>query len=89
MGGHQAFASPWIGCPGRATTLQRACTRRPKQTRMCVAPGPSGVNVNKYASQRSILSAEKDMTPEEINALLERAGKPVSATPYCQRYSHP
>lgn len=36
-----------------------------------------GVNVSKYASQRSIISAEKDVTPKEINELLVRAGKPV------------
>lgn len=38
-----------------------------------------GVNINeaKYKSQRSIISADKDVTPKEINDLLVKAGKPA------------
>lgn len=39
--------------------------------------GDSGVNVKKLKSQRSIMSAEKNVTPEEINTLLVKAGKKV------------
>jgi hypothetical protein len=40
---------------------------------------PSGVNISKYASQRSILSADKDINPDAINQLFVKAGKPVRA----------
>jgi aralkylamine N-acetyltransferase len=38
----------------------------------------TGVNVNdgKYASQRAVVSASPDVTPEEINTLLVKAGRP-------------
>jgi hypothetical protein len=41
-----------------------------------------GVNINdsKYKSQRSVISADKDVTPQEINGLLVKAGKPARDT---------
>lgn len=38
-----------------------------------------GLNINdaKYKSQRSIISADKNVTPKEINELLVKAGKPA------------
>lgn len=39
---------------------------------------PSRPNVKKYASQRSLISSgSKEVTPEEVNDLLVKAGKPV------------
>lgn len=44
--------------------------------------GEGGVNVSKYKSQRSILSSDKrEISPEEINALMVRAGKGVRCSP--------
>lgn len=45
-------------------------------------PQPSGVNLSKYASQRSILSSEKDeVTATEVNNLMIKAGKGVRNSP--------
>ncbi len=46
--------------------------------------GSVGVNVAKYASQRSIMSTDKDVTPEEINQLFIKCGKVVRDA-LCQR----
>jgi hypothetical protein len=46
---------------------------------------PARVNISKYKSQRSILSADKDISPEAINDLLVRAGKPVRGLPETEK----
>ena len=41
--------------------------------------GSGGVNINKFKSQRSILSTDKrELAAEEVNSLMIRAGKGVS-----------
>jgi hypothetical protein len=54
-------------------TLLHACAPPPVPQ-----SGPvEGVNIKKYASQRATISADKSVTPKEINDLFVRAGKPV------------
>lgn len=66
----------------RLAKVDRCCpvvSRRTRGYMPRMAEGQnSGVNITKYSSQRSIISADKDVTPEEINALLVKAGKDVS-----------
>lgn len=41
-----------------------------------------GVNINKYKSQRSVISTDKrDLTAAEVNALMVKAGKGVCSQP--------
>jgi hypothetical protein len=72
-----AFAGPLCGiCV--VSRVSSCCRARPS-LRMRASGDPSGVNISKYASQRSILSADKDINPDAINQLFVKAGKPVRA----------
>lgn len=78
---HACFAPPLCSAwsPRRART---AC--------MTADPAaPSGVNINRYKSQRAILSTERtDLLPEEVNSLLCRAGREVRSAPFGVRLVH-
>lgn len=72
----QMTCSFLVNLPPRLKTFSyssprfKATTEAPRQT--------AGVNINKYKSQRSILTSDKDeLTGAEINALFQRAGKEV------------
>lgn len=55
-------------CAVRATTSNAADT----------STDGSGVNINKYKSQRSLISTDKrEISAEEVNALMVKAGKKV------------
>lgn len=76
-----------IDCRRRLVSTKRAPKRSLRSSPLVMSraggdggTGKSGVNVSKFASQRSIISAEKDVTPQEINELLIKAGKPVCRT---------
>lgn len=80
---------PQATCPRvRAShdSVQQQHTNNPDAT-------PSGVNINKYKSQRSTLSADKrDVTADEVNDLMIRAGKgvrPSTSAFRASRQPHP
>jgi hypothetical protein len=75
MPGTAAFAGTPLGIRG-VYRPSRSCQAR-RGVFLLASHDPARVNISKYKSQRSILSADKDISPEAINDLLVRAGKPV------------
>lgn len=60
-------------------TVAACAPRRVRRATMTADPAQrSGVNVNRYKSQRAILATEAEsLQPEEVNSLLRRAGREV------------
>lgn len=79
MNSHLAFTShaSAFTCKSNATTRKCSITATARE-KPNTSTNERGVNINKYKSQRSIISADKrDLKTHEVNDLMVKAGKEV------------
>lgn len=79
MNFNSAFCTPYsIKRVANRTSSLRCAVQPTSSTPANTTGQETGVNINKYKSQRSILSTDKrDLQAEEVNGLMVKAGKAV------------